>query len=364
MKGDQTHIGKQFIPSLLDQFFFHGPNGYHQCLVGEPAGCSIAKSKEDSVNLMFPRDAARSIAAQLIMGMSYLHSNDVCHGGKYKLILASEIYHSTYLTLADIHLHNILLRAPNFDSLNTEELYERYGKPHGVPIVREDGKPSKPHAPQQAIYPMNLNMPADRMINPGIIISDYGTSFVVSQTSSPKIHTPALYSPPEDFFGESIIKPTAADVWTLGVNLYETLGERPLFETFAWDHDDIVAEMINVLGQPPARWWNSWVNRPEFFEPDGSWITNFRCISTPVFRRLRQRLWDMSRGETPETCEWNVAEGELRALENLLRGMMTFEPAERPTAEHLLVSEYMEKWAMPAWKRQKKQRGYVEEKQH
>lgn len=82
MKSDFTHAGKRFIPPLLDQFSFHGPNGHHRCLVGEPAGCSIAKSKEDSTNFMFPPDAARSIAAQLLLGLSYVHANGICHGGE------------------------------------------------------------------------------------------------------------------------------------------------------------------------------------------------------------------------------------------------------------------------------------------
>lgn len=82
-KGGLEHPGRRFIPTLLDQFSFDGPNGHHQCLVGEPAGCSIASSKENSTNLMFPRDAARSIAAQLVMGLDYLHANDICHGGMY-----------------------------------------------------------------------------------------------------------------------------------------------------------------------------------------------------------------------------------------------------------------------------------------
>ena len=110
--------------------------------------------------------------------------------------------------------------------------------------------------------------------------------------------------------------------------------------------------MINTLGRPPARWWDSWANRSEFFKNDGPWVADFRRISKPVFRPLRQRLWEMGRGETPETCEWDFAGGELRALEDLLRAMMTFEPAERPTAERLLESEFMLKWAMPAWEKQ------------
>lgn len=203
---------------------------------------------------------------------------------------------------------------------------------------------------------MTLNMPANEMNDPEVIISDYGTSFIMSQTPSPTLRTPALYSPPEDFFNEHIIQPTAEDIWTLGVNLYEALGERPLFETFAWDRDDIVAEMINTLGLPHIRWWNSWAKRSEFFEEDGSWVADFRRISTPVFRRLHQRLWDMGCGETEQMCQWDVAGGGLCALEDLLRAMMAFEPADRPTAEQLLRFEYMVKCALPAWERQKRRK--------
>ncbi|KAJ5776091.1 uncharacterized protein N7511_001102 [Penicillium nucicola] len=82
MKSNYTHSGKRFIPPLLDQFSFHGPNGYHRCLVGEPAGGSIALSEKNSTSFMFPLDAARSTAAQLLLGLSYLHANGVCHGGE------------------------------------------------------------------------------------------------------------------------------------------------------------------------------------------------------------------------------------------------------------------------------------------
>ncbi|PGH28744.1 hypothetical protein GX50_08519 [[Emmonsia] crescens] len=134
MKGDLNCVGRQFIPLLLDQFSFDGPNGHHQCLVAEPTGCSIASSKENSTNFMFPRDAARSITAQLIMGLSYLHANDVCHG--------------------DLHLHNFLLQTRNFNNLSTADLYKWHGKPYEVPTRRVDEKPSMPHTPPYVTYPM------------------------------------------------------------------------------------------------------------------------------------------------------------------------------------------------------------------
>lgn len=76
-----THPGQQFVRRQLDEFVFDGPNGRHLCLVLDPAACSVRESKECSATMLFPVEAARSIAAQLIMGTSYLHSKGICHGG-------------------------------------------------------------------------------------------------------------------------------------------------------------------------------------------------------------------------------------------------------------------------------------------
>jgi len=43
----------------------------------------------------------------------------------------------------------------------------------------------------------------------------------------------------------------------------------------------------------------------------------------------------------------------MRALEELLRGMLSFEPVDRLPAVQLMASEYMVNWAMPAWERQR-----------
>ncbi|KAL2018660.1 hypothetical protein VTK56DRAFT_495 [Thermocarpiscus australiensis] len=203
---------------------------------------------------------------------------------------------------------------------------------------------------------MYIRTPANTLLDPIIRISDYGTSFVAATEQSPKLHTPALYLPPEAFFEEPIT--LAADVWTLGVNLYEVLGERPLFETFSWDGDVIIADMINTLGAPPRRWWDRWEKRAEYFEPDGSWRRGgiVGRIYTPRCR-LHQRMWEMGRGETPETCQWDVEDGEMRALEALLMGMLAYESGEGLTVERVMESEYFVKWASPAWERQRERRG-------
>ncbi|KAK4233741.1 protein kinase dsk1 [Achaetomium macrosporum] len=328
-----THQGNQFIPRLLDDFELDGPNGRHLCLVQEAATCTIGQAKEDSRNWMFPVEVARSIAAQLILGLSYMHSRGVCHG--------------------DLHMRNFLIYNSNLGHLSPEELYTRYPL-HQNPVTRTDGQAPEPHAPPQAVVPMWIKTRGDELVDPIVKISDYGTSFVATNRKpAPTLQTPALYLPPEGFFDESATP--AADVWSLGVNLYEVLGERPLFETFAWAPDDILAEMVSTLGPMPQRWLDEWAKRSNVFNDDGKGRRGaYRRFAPPVFRRLHQRMWDMGCGETPETCQWDVEGGEMRAVEEMLRGMLAYEPDQRLTAEELLESEYMLRWALPAWERQKR----------
>ncbi|KAK4040217.1 protein kinase dsk1 [Parachaetomium inaequale] len=326
---ESAHPGHRFVPRLLDDFTLDGPNGRHLCL-------------EWSSNNMFPVETARSIAAQLILGLSYLHSRGVCHG--------------------DLHIHNFLIYGRNIDHLSPDELYTRYAF-NTAPVRRVDGAPPEPHAPPYAVYSMPIETPANELADPTIKISDYGTSFVTTTTDNnppPELCTPTLYLPPEVLFSDdrTVIMPLAADIWTFGVNLYEVLGERTLFETFTCDRDDILADVISTLGLPPQRWWDTWANCGEFFEEDSEWRKGgISRVYDPVWRPLRQRMWDMGRGETPERCEWDVRGGEMRALEELFRGVLAWEPKERWTAEDLVRSEYMVKWALPAWERQRRRQG-------
>ena len=81
--NNSSHPGREFIVRLLDEFIINGPNGEHLCLVLELARCSIAACQDDYATSMFSVEAARSITAQLILGISYVHSLGILHGGKF-----------------------------------------------------------------------------------------------------------------------------------------------------------------------------------------------------------------------------------------------------------------------------------------
>ena len=125
---------------------------------------------------------------------------------------ASDLTGQTSLHQIDLHMLNFLLRVPSFDNQSVDELYKAHSEPKQIPIHRVDGKPGQSHAPPHAIFPIESTLRANEVVDPEVIISDYGTSLIVSQTPSPELYTPALYAPPEHFFSEPITNPTAADI--------------------------------------------------------------------------------------------------------------------------------------------------------
>ena len=126
--------------------------------------------------------------------------------------------------------------------------------------------------------PAQLVIPSNEISNPHIMISDFGEAWLSDIERREELQTPVLFLPPETTFSKmSIGKP--ADVWTLGCTLYETLGERPLFEGFTPDKDDVIAEMVSTLGLLPQQWWELWQARGDFFLEDGSWKTDMERFS-------------------------------------------------------------------------------------
>lgn len=227
--------------------------------------------------------------------------------------------------------------------MSTQEIYERLGEPFNIPVLRVDKAPIGPEAPTYAIIPMNMIIPSNQVVDCRAKITDFGSSFFFGE--EPKtLHTPTSLLPPEVFFHEAVS--LSADIWTLGCTLYDILGERPLFETWADDPDDVIGEMVSTLGKLPMRWWQNWDKRPEFFLDNGAWNPGSNRIQSPGFRPLGQRLWDMGRGETPQTC--GLSEMEMASLKSLLLAMLTYEPSDRITAEDVMNFEFMLKWAQPA----------------
>lgn len=67
--------GKAVVQKLLDSFTISGPNGTHRCLVTDAA-----------YHRLLHLPAARAIASQLILGLQFIHSQGIVHGGTFGML--------------------------------------------------------------------------------------------------------------------------------------------------------------------------------------------------------------------------------------------------------------------------------------
>ena len=69
--------------------------------------------------------------------------------------------------------------------MSAEGLYDRYGLDKET-IIRRDGQPLDCHAPSHAAYLLDMGIAGDTMVDPVVNLSDLGTSFHLTTTSSRK----------------------------------------------------------------------------------------------------------------------------------------------------------------------------------
>ncbi|KAF7118055.1 hypothetical protein CNMCM5793_007431 [Aspergillus hiratsukae] len=318
------HPGRAMIPSVQDRFVLHGPNGNHPCYVTAVAMCSISGAKDASYRRIFQARTARSLIAQLVLAVDYIHSKGVAHG--------------------DLHVGNVLLRLPaDFDQLSIEQLYETYGSPASEPVVRLDGQALESSVPASVVHPIWLGKASEEFTpaESHVLLGDFGEAYRPLMEHRCASHAPFSFMPPEARFEPEQGLSFPADIWSLAYSIWIILGQRPLFEDILATPDDITAEQVDTLGKLPLRWWKRWEARHEYFDESGkpnqgrqvrSWDDRFeKHIQLP-----RQKA-----GIPGFDAE------EKAAVMNMLRAMLSFEPEKRLTAHDVLKCEWMEKWALP-----------------
>lgn len=209
--------------------------------------------------------------------------------------------------------------------------------------MRLDGQSLPEGVPTYAIVPVWLGTGSESITlsQAHVRLTDFGESFLPSATPRYHSSTPLLIAPPEARFLPQKPLSFPADIWTLACTIFAILGQRPLFEGFCPSDDWITKEHVDVLGELPPEWWEKWDGRREWFVGNGvrdhgatgrSWEERFEyCVQHP-----RRENGIVILGEEEKT-----------ALFAILISMMSFKPEERPTAEDILKSEWIQEWCFP-----------------
>ncbi|KAH8724959.1 kinase-like domain-containing protein [Phaeosphaeriaceae sp. PMI808] len=293
---------------------------------------SISEARDASHNRLFQPLVARAIAARLIYAVAFMHSRGIVH--------------------ADLHEANILLRFPDsIDSLTPDQLYKKYGQPELEQIARLDGKPLDQWVPPYGVVPIWTGDASD-VISPAnsrIFLSDFSESFQpaadVRQASS--CHTPLVLRSPEILLEPTSYVSFPAEIWSLACAVFAIMGQRPLFETWFPDQDRILEEHADTLGYLPREWWVSWENRHQCFNDQ------LQRVDGSPRRLLKDRVEDSIQEPRKRDGMTEMDKEEKEAFLALLRSMLSFRPEDRPSAQQVLQSPWMQKWAGPAYESMK-----------
>lgn len=80
---DLSAAGAEYINVPKDNFTLKGPNGEHLCLVSKVFGSSVTPGIWFDLENPYPK--LKNICLQVTKAMSFLHQNDICHGGMLNL---------------------------------------------------------------------------------------------------------------------------------------------------------------------------------------------------------------------------------------------------------------------------------------
>ena len=182
-----------------------------------------------------------------------------------------------------------------------------------------------------------------------VLVTDFGEAFMHNPTGAHQeyeLNTPTLVRPLNSLFGYPIT--SAADIWTMGMAIFDILGRSKLFQDYWSDDDTVVLEAINTFGPLPSKMWHTWPNRSQFFKDDGSWQEEHRSSEFEISRTLTRRIRDSMGQKEGESEAFGYREAELKSLEEMLRSMLQYEPQNRVTVDQVLRSEWARAYGFPA----------------
>lgn len=330
---DQTIPGAEFILSPLDHFTIHGPNGFHQCLVlpllGPPVSPDLwIRMRHD------PSVALQKMARQAAQGLSYLHRNQICHGGICTL-LSLYFLRETNIVI-DFRAANILVRLTNIDHLPEDELFSLIEEPEKIPVQYELGGDPPTSCPKYLVPKADMTgLTESAYLTDQITIVDFGESFRFSSPPA-RLGIPRHYLPPELLpSGGSPAAGPAADLWALACTLFEIRQQKPLFRG---KPDELICQMVRALGKPPTEIWNKWEARKDFFDDEAKWVRDSSTFSLEQCLEERRSIYDPDPGmrgymETPDA--------ERKLMADLLYQLFQFDPAKRLKADHALEHEWL-----------------------
>lgn len=230
-----------------------------------------------------------------------------------------------------------------------EQFYKRFGAPEPELVVSVDGTPRPMSGvPSHAFSPVWLGITSDELplYEAKLLLSDFGVTFRPEDEFRFQSNAPLVVRPPESYFEPTTPLTLGSDIWSLGCLIFELLAHRSLIDGIMAPQDDVTAQQVHLQGPLPLEWWNKWNERSKWFDDAGKPLSRERDIWSWE-RRFDQWIQELRQSLGMDS----IGEEEKAAFLELLKWMLAWKPTDRPTAQQVLDSIWIRKWALPEYKK-------------
>lgn len=349
--ADSEHPGTAHVVPLLDHFVHSGPNGEHLCLVFKPMGRNTNALMEKELGTMTV-SFARELSRQLVLALDCIHCAGLAHrdiqpgnvllGLSYNL---DESGKSEEEINADVNLdippEDEDDDDDDDDDIESEDDELSFTICH---VKRRDGQPLTEHEPRYIYEPCPLpdGITADSP-ELSFSLSDLGaaTSANTSTPADPRTYPLGLRSP-QVILQTHPFSYQAADVWALGLTIWEIVMCKPLLSvqelgTPELTDDSHLESAIIRLGPMPAALRRMWPRADKWVDAQGKPLhspVGDGSVYDPYWHGdLNEALWHRSPARL-SSCSWTRTDTDL--FEDFIRRMLAWEEKDRATTKGLL----------------------------
>ncbi|KAJ7328858.1 hypothetical protein DFH08DRAFT_940505 [Mycena albidolilacea] len=255
-----------------------GPNGRHQCIIGEALGPSLASCRLCSFvwdKEVIPADIVCQLVGQITLGVEYLHKRNVVHGDLHQgnTLLCPP---TPMATLAAVESHMGKLRKWLVTDMDSDQIPRR----SSVTLVRHG------------------------FLEAGL--------WRLQDIVTPKTYRPCTVLPRRCSGSRAAHRPTRIyGLWQCSYT-YSSPADVVYFMEDG-NRDRLLSQMVLALGRFPEPLWSSWADRNKYFNEQG------QPLDPRASSDFLKAPWVFNK-EMPEGGH------ERRMFKNLLRTMVSYYP--------------------------------------